>query len=270
MASLLLILVTFVLFARISAEFQGPDTQSNPKNDGNNDEEKAKLRSVLLLIDRNGDSEISVKELSAWTQKSMRTFYRQEADGRLSSLDSDKDSKVSWGEYVKGAENRDGFTEKQKRRDRRRFEHADANRDSLLSRDELISLFHPEESANMFGVIVEEFMEYIDSNNDGFLSFKEYKGKTADTGNADEHSAKESFKRLDKDSDGKLNKEEMKLWLAAVNTSAQANNQAQRQVKLADDNKDGVLSEKEIMNHMEIFTAGPEGFQTRQKLKDEL
>lgn len=31
-------------------------------------------------------------------------------------------------------------------------------------------------------------------------------GKTADTGNADEHSAKESFRRLDKDSDGKLNK----------------------------------------------------------------
>ena len=31
-------------------------------------------------------------------------------------------------------------------------------------------------------------------------------GKTADTGNANEHSAKESFKRLDKDSDGKLNK----------------------------------------------------------------
>lgn len=33
-----------------------------------------------------------------------------------------------------------------------------------------------------------------------------HEGKTADTGNADEHSAKESFKRLDKDSDGKLNK----------------------------------------------------------------
>ena len=34
--------------------------------------------------------------------------------------------------------------------------------------------------------------------------------------------------------------------------------------------QDGVLSEKEIMNHMEIFTAGPEGFQTKQKVKDEL
>ena len=60
------------------------------------------------MIDRNGDSEISVKELSAWSQKSMRTFYRQEADGRLSSLDSNKDSKVSWVEYVKGAENENG------------------------------------------------------------------------------------------------------------------------------------------------------------------
>lgn len=38
----------------------------------------------------------------------MRTFYRQEADGRLSSLDSNKDSKVSWVEYVKGAENENG------------------------------------------------------------------------------------------------------------------------------------------------------------------
>lgn len=32
-------------------------------------------------------------------------------------------------------------------------------------------------------------------------------------------------------------KEEMKLWLAAVNTSSQAKNQAQTQVKMADDNK---------------------------------
>lgn len=270
MALSLLFFVTYVLCTRITAEFRGPETSVNPEDDGSDDKEKAKLRSVLSLIDRNGDSNISVKELSAWTQKSMRTFYRQEADDKLSALDTNKDGKVSWVEYVKGAENRGGFTEKQERRDSKRFEHADVNRDGLLSRDELISLFHPEESANMFGVIVEEFMEYMDGDNDGLLSFREYKGKTADTGNTDEHSAKESFKRLDKDSDGKLNKEEMKLWLEAVNTSAQANNQAQRQVQLADDNKDGFLSKKEIMNHMEIFTAGPEGFKTQQKVKDEL
>lgn len=31
-------------------------------------------------------------------------------------------------------------------------------------------------------------------------------GKTVDTGNTDERTAKESFKRLDQDNDGKLNK----------------------------------------------------------------
>ena len=29
----------------------------------------------------------------------------------------------------------------------------------------------------------------------------------------------------------------MKLWLSAINTSSQAKNQAERQVKMADDNK---------------------------------
>ena len=41
------------------------------------------------------------------------------------------------------------------KRERRRFEHADKNKDGLLSRDELISMFHPEENPSMFGVIVE-------------------------------------------------------------------------------------------------------------------
>ena len=48
-----------------------------------------------------------------------------------------------------------GVTEKQKQRDRRRFEHASEKEAGLLSRDGLISMFHPEENSNMFGIIVE-------------------------------------------------------------------------------------------------------------------
>ena len=47
------------------------------------------------------------------------------------------------------------FTEQQRKREKRRFDRADVNTDSGLSRDELISMFHPEESPHMFGVIVE-------------------------------------------------------------------------------------------------------------------
>lgn len=38
----------------------------------------------------------------------MKAFYKQEADNRLSGLDTNKDGKVSWEEYAKGAENRGG------------------------------------------------------------------------------------------------------------------------------------------------------------------
>ncbi|KAL9986034.1 hypothetical protein ACROYT_G000091 [Oculina patagonica] len=266
-----------MLCRETTAEYKGPDESDIPRSEpkgkaaqSDKHKEKTKLRRIIPLIDKNGDGKISVQELAAWTDRSMKGFYKQEAESRLKELDTNKDGKVSWEEYVKGAENRGGFNEKKRKRERRRFEHANINKDGLLSRDELISMFHPEESPNMFGVIVEEFMEFVDTDKDGFLSFDEYKGKTVDTGNTDQRTAKESFKKLDQDNDGKLNKEEMKLWLGAVNTSAQAKNQAQRQVSLADDNKDGVLSEREIIDHIDVFTGGGEGLRTGQTAKDEL
>ena len=48
-----------------------------------------------------------------------------------------------------------GFKEQQKERVKRRFDQADVDKDGALSRDELISMFHPEESPHMFAVIVE-------------------------------------------------------------------------------------------------------------------
>ena len=46
------------------------------------------------------------------------------------------------------------FTAEQRKRDRRRFGQADVDKDGGLSRDELISMFHPEENPHMFTVIV--------------------------------------------------------------------------------------------------------------------
>ena len=34
--------------------------------------------------------------------------------------------------------------------------------------------------------------------------------------------------------------------------------------------QDGVLSEVEMLNHMELFTAGSKGYQSGQTIKDEL
>ena len=53
------------------------------------------------------------------------------------------------------------FTAEQRKRDRRRFGHADAVKDGGLSRDELISMFHPEENPHMFTVIVDVRFRYL-------------------------------------------------------------------------------------------------------------
>lgn len=85
MASSLLILVTYVLCARISAEFQGPDTQSNPKDDGSDDKEKAKLRFAIyreyskLSLDYTWLKK-KVKFLSStacrWTSRQRKVYIR--------------------------------------------------------------------------------------------------------------------------------------------------------------------------------------------------
>ena len=53
------------------------------------------------------------------------------------------------------------FTAEQRKRDRRRFGHADVDTDGGLSRDELISMFHPEENPHMFTVVVGVRIRYL-------------------------------------------------------------------------------------------------------------
>lgn len=236
----------------------------------NKDKEKDKLRLVFPVIDTNGDGQISVQELASRTEMSMKAFYRQEAATRSKELDTNGDGKVTWEEYTNEAEKSGAFTEQQRKRDKRRFSFADLNKNGWLSSDELLSVFHPEENPHMFAVIVEEFMEFADSDRDGYLSFDEYKVTTVDSGETNLRSVDKSFKRLDNDQDGRLDKDETKLWLSAISTISQAKNQAQRQVKMADDNKDGVLSQEEMLRHILLFTTGSQKHKSQGSVKNEL
>ena len=57
----------------------------------------------------------------------------------------------------------------------------------------------------------------------------------------------------DKNHDGKLSKEEMKLWLLPETDTAMAQEEAHHLVSSADDNKDGKLSETEILKNHHVF-----------------
>lgn len=56
----------------------------------------------------------------------------------------------------------------------------------------------------------------------------------------------------DKDSDGKLNKEEMREWIMPLNFD-HAEAEAKHLVGIADDDKDGKLSPEEVIAHYDTF-----------------
>jgi len=65
---------------------------------------KEKLRKFITLTDKDLDSKTSVEELTAWTQKSLRSAYKQEAEARAKALDKNKDGKITWEEYQQSKE----------------------------------------------------------------------------------------------------------------------------------------------------------------------
>lgn len=64
-----------------------------------------------------------------------------------------------------------------KRRDKRRFDKADANSDGALTFNEFIDFLHPEDVEHMRDIVVTETMEDIDKNKDNVIDEKEYIGK---------------------------------------------------------------------------------------------
>ena len=61
-------------------------------------------RKFITLTDKDLDSKTSVEELTAWTQKSLRSAYKQEAEARAKALDKNKDGKITWEEYQQSKE----------------------------------------------------------------------------------------------------------------------------------------------------------------------
>ena len=62
-------------------------------------------------------------------------------------------------------------------RDERRYKRADKDIDGKLNREEFTAFLHPENDEDMKGIVVEETLEDIDKDKDGFISLDEYVGR---------------------------------------------------------------------------------------------
>ena len=61
-------------------------------------------------------------------------------------------------------------------RDSRRFKHADGNQDGRLDKDEFAVFLHPEERAELKGLVVDETLQDMDKDRDGRVTLQEYVG----------------------------------------------------------------------------------------------
>lgn len=101
----------------------------------------------------------------------------------------------------------------------------------------------------------------MDKDKDGFLNLDEFLGDYKDPENQDEEEpdwVKEETERfnteLDKDHDGKLNKDELGAWINPDADGTIVEEEVQHLINESDDDKDGKLSIDEIIQHHDVFT----------------
>ncbi|PIK56409.1 putative calumenin-B-like [Apostichopus japonicus] len=145
------------------------------------------------------------------------------------------------------------------RRDKKRWFHADQDRDGDLTIEEFTSFLHPEESPHMRNIVIEETLEDIDIDGDGFLSLEEYIGDMfkPETEGEDEPAwvaqEREQFGLYrDRDGDGKMNSQEIGEWILPTEYD-HAEAEAKHLMYETDVNKDDQLTKREILDQYDLF-----------------
>ncbi|XP_039552592.1 reticulocalbin-3-like, partial [Passer montanus] len=144
-------------------------------------------------------------------------------------LDRDRDGVVTWEEFraesfgdtedFGGSPDPDSHR-KLLERSRRRFRAADEDGDGRLGPHELDAFLHPEDFPRLQDLVVQETIEDLDRDGDGFIQVDEYiadlfEGPPGSPEPPEIQREREQFLKIrDQDQDGRLGPPEVKLWLS--------------------------------------------------------
>ncbi|CAK6973999.1 calumenin-A [Scomber scombrus] len=232
------------------------------------EESRRRLGIIVGKMDSNEDGLVSEEELKLWIRSAHQKHIHGSVEQQWHDFDLNHDGRISWDEYKNVTYGT--YLDPQAdahfdyghmmARDERRFKVADSNADLLADRAEFAAFLHPEDHEHMRDVVVQETIEDIDKNGDGFIDLKEYIGDMFTTQDQQEGeepdwvaSEREQFSEFrDKNKDGKMDREETLDWiLPSGYDNAEA--EAKHLVHESDANQDGKLTKEEILDKFDIF-----------------
>ena len=241
-------------------DFMDGDEQT----DGAESEESGKrLSSLFVKIDSDKNDKMSQTELKDWVVSAESSFINENAENIFGEYDLNQNGAISWEEYEAAVQKlgplqREGKEANQNSMeyDKRKFSASDANSDGNCDKEEFSAFLYPEMHDQTRSFIVKETLAEVDSNNNGYVELNEFSSSTfaKDMQNQDSNAKQDEYfaEYLDTDHDGKLNSDEILLWVAPT-PSEQAMDEAKYLVSEADEDQDGFVSENEMMKSSEIF-----------------
>ncbi|KAK6109946.1 EF-hand domain pair family protein [Brugia pahangi] len=232
---------------------------------------KERLAKLVAKMDIDGDGFLEESELKDHIDFMQKRYVNNDVDRTWKNYNVEKvkDGKISWKDYIEMVygtvgEGQELSAEYQKMiiRDEKRWKKADYDSDEMLDRTEYGCFMHPEDCDHMRDVVVQETLEDIDKNKDGFVDLDEYIGDMYRPEDYPELDGKEPewvaserqmFKEhRDKDGDGKLDQNEMRDWIMPIGFD-HADAEAKHLIGIADEDRDGKLSLKEVLDHYDTF-----------------
>ncbi|XP_028305005.1 calumenin-A [Gouania willdenowi] len=231
------------------------------------EESRRRLGMMVDRMDADSDGMVTGEELKKWIRKAQQRHIHTNVDLQWNDFDLNKDGLITWAEYrnaTYGSYLDDPQVDSESHysnmlaRDERRFKVADTNGDMIADRREFTAFLHPEDHEYMKHIVVQETIEDLDKNADGFIDLEEYIGDMYSKvdGEAEPEwvaSERQQFSEFrDKNGDGKMDREETLDWILPSDYDL-AEAEAQHLMHQSDANKDGMLSKAEILDKFEVF-----------------